>query len=264
MPSVPRLYNELVEELKSPDPSIKNVGGIISKDAAMTAKILQMVNSAFFGLANRITNPVTAVNLLGINTILSLVLSVKVFEKFESIDSPGFSIDQIFDHGLRTASYAKAIAKSVGLDETVVDDSFVAGLLHDCGRLVLIGNVPEMYSEIKRLTDTHNTAIEYAEKKVFRATHAELGAYLLGIWGLPDSIIEAVAYHHSPNRSTSKTISALTTVYAANVIDNAIVSNKTDDILEYFDLEYMEKVNAGEKVQSWVEICSNIGSEVQS
>ncbi|MFC2170589.1 HDOD domain-containing protein [Calditrichota bacterium] len=264
IPSVPLLYTKLIKELQSEDSSIRNVGNIIVQDAGMTAKILQLVNSAFFGLPKRITNPVIAVNLLGINTILALVLSVKIFEEFDVSKTEILSIDEVFEHGFTTATYARAIAKAENFKVPDIDDSFVAGILHDCGRLLLIGNIPEVYSEVCRLAELNKLSIEYAEKQEFKVTHAELGAYLLGIWGLPDTIINAVAYHHNPLDSMSNTCDTIMVVYMANKIANALQSNQAENINETLDMNYLERINSADKVQRWVGICSSLDEKGNS
>ena len=131
---------EIVTEMQADDPSIKKVGEIISKDLSMTAKILQMVNSAFFGLFRKITSPEQAVMMLGLETIKALVLSVKIFSEFSQKNFSWFNINALFNHSLSVSKYAKTIIKNENLDEGLLYSSMMAGLLHDLGKLILATN----------------------------------------------------------------------------------------------------------------------------
>jgi len=142
LPSMPSLYAEVMEEVNSPNGSINRVGEIISNDVGMSAKILQLVNSAFFGLPKNISNPVRAVNLLGLETVKALILSVKVFSQFAKSALPGFSVEGLWDHSIRTGVFARNIAKERKLDQNDVDEAFMGGLLHDAGKLILLDRLP--------------------------------------------------------------------------------------------------------------------------
>lgn len=218
LPSLPSIYMQLMKEVEAADPSIKKIGEIICKDPGMTAKILQMVNSAFFGLRRHISNPTDAVSLLGLDTIKSLVLSIQIFSQFSSTRIPGFSLTDLWDHNAAVGDLAKKIAKAEKQSPRVVDDSFAAGLLHECGKLILAARLPKEYGEMLSLASEECLPAFEAERKVFGATHPEVGAYLLGLWGLPDSIVEAVAFHHSPSQCPVDVFSPLTAVHVADYL----------------------------------------------
>jgi YesN/AraC family two-component response regulator len=131
LPSLPSIYSEILDEMHSKDPSIKKVGDIIAKDPSMTAKILQVVNSVFFGLSRKISSPQEAVMLLGLNTIKSLVLSVKIFAEFSQKKFSWFNIDELFNHSMAVSAFAKAIVKSEKLGQDVMAYSLMGGLLPD-------------------------------------------------------------------------------------------------------------------------------------
>ncbi len=200
LPSRPRLYNSIVAELYSKDASLKKVGHIISQDVSMSAKILQMVNSAFFGLPQKITDPHQAVVYLGIDTVKALVLSIHVFSAFaEDAELCGFSLVRMWGHSLRTSKLARNIAHAEMADEKVAEEATIAGMLHDIGKLILL-KVPVLYKEITELVKTTGCDFTEAEYIVMKTSHAELGAYLLGLWGIPDNVVEAVAFHHNPSK----------------------------------------------------------------
>ncbi len=215
LPSIPSLYSEVIQEINSPEGSLNRVGEIIARDSGMSAKILQMVSSSFFGLPTHVSNPVRACQLLGLETIKALVLSVGIFSQFSK--SRDFSVDSLWEHSMATALLAREIAAKEDMGQESIDDAFMAGLLHDVGKLILMDKTPEEFLEIRELIDSSSCGALEAEQRVLGTTHAQVGAYLLGIWGLPESIVEAVAWHHCPEVRRNRTLDALTVVHLANI-----------------------------------------------
>lgn len=199
LPSVPSVYTRLMDALQSDDVSPKLIGGIVSQDMAMTAKILQLVNSAFFGPRRPITNPTEAVIYLGADTVKALALSVSIFSQFNAQPVPGFSIESLRDHGVAVATLARQIAATLRLSKSELDDAFLGGLLHELGKLVLAANYPKEYAESLRRTRGDGIPARQAELETFGTTYADVGAYLIWLWGLPDPITEIVARHPQPN-----------------------------------------------------------------
>lgn len=216
LPSVPSLYLELKQELQSPEASIHKISRIISRDPAMTAKILQLSNSAFFARRREISDPVDAVSYLGLDCIQHLFLSVQAFSQFESAECSGLSIDGLWQHSVAVATLSKKISKMEHADQRVTEASFTAGLLHDIGKLLLASRLPNNYREAVARSQTQKVPLWQAEGEAMCASHAEVGAYLLGLWNLPEPIVEAVAYHHKPAQLSHKGFCPLTALYAAN------------------------------------------------
>ena len=188
----------------------------------MTAKILQLANSAFFGLRRRVVTPKDAVLYLGFDTIKSLTLTVRVFSEFAHSRCPNFSVQNLAQHSVFTGALARKIAKEIRLSGRDVEDSFMAGLLHDVGKLILVDSLPERFdSALKDGLLSEGISGHQAEQSVFGTTHAEVGTYLLWLWGLPDTVVEAVAYHHAPTRCPAQQRSPLTAVYLANMLIHA-------------------------------------------
>jgi putative nucleotidyltransferase with HDIG domain len=256
LPSLPALYKELMDEIHSGNASLKRIAKIIGKDMAMVTKILQLVNSAFFGLRTTVSNPEQAVALLGSETIRSLVLSMQAFSKFEGTALPGFSIEALWQHGLAVSGYAKAIAKQEGVPQGMADDAFTAGLLHDIGRLVLASNLPGEYQRMLTMQQEQGMPDWQAEQAVFGTTHAEVGAYLLGIWGVSDAIVEAVAYHHRPSACGDGSFSALTAVHVANALAEAEHSTSESHPLDA-DRTYLTTLGFTERLTEWQEACKS-------
>jgi putative nucleotidyltransferase with HDIG domain len=220
LPSIPAVYMKLMEALQSPAVSIAEVGQIISQDLGMTARVLQLVNSAFFGISRHITTPAEAAVYLGIDTVKALALNVAVFSKFNSMASPFFSIDRLQEHSSEVGLLARNIAKSLGQSKAAIEDALVAGMLHDIGKLVLACNYPEQYQEVQLLAREKSIPVWEAERAIFGTAHGEVGAYLLWLWGIPGAITEIVARHHRVQVESTLTATPLLAVQLADGLSN--------------------------------------------
>ena len=255
LPSLPAIYTQIMAEMQSDDPSIKNVGAIISRDISMTAKILQVVNSVFFGLPQKISNPQQAVMLLGLETIKSLVLSVKIFSEFSQKKNSWFNLDAIFNHSISVSTHAKAIVKSEKMNQEVINYSLMAGLLHDLGKLILATNFKDTYRQL--LTESQNSTHELweLEYETFGTTHAEIGAYLMGLWNLENPIIEAIAFHHCPTKSVSTQMGLLAAVHVANALDHAEGLPQDQQMDLQYDDEYLDRLGVADRIPEWRQLC---------
>jgi len=258
LPSMPSIYTEIVSEMQSDDPAIKKVGEIISKDISMTAKILQMVNSAFFGLFQKIKSPEQAVMMLGMETIKALVLSVKIFSEFNQNSFSWFKIDELFNHCLAVSLYAKTIIKNENPDQGLINNSMMAGLLHDLGKLILATNFEKSYRQV--LAEAQGTGknpldLEY---EAFGTSHAEIGAYLMGLWRLENSIIEAIAFHHLPARSMSQNIGLLAAVHVGDALDYEARISSGENTQLQCDTEYLNKLEITRRIPQWRQACSEL------
>ena len=258
LPSIPSIYTEIVTEMQSEEPAIKKIGEIISKDLSMTAKILQMVNSAFFGLFQKISSPEKAVMVLGLETIKALVLSVKIFSEFNQKKASWFNIDDLFNHSLAVSMYAKTIIKNEDLDQGLLNNSMMAGLLHDLGKLILSTNFEKPYRQILAAAQDTGRSLLDLEYETFGTSHAEIGAYLMGLWRLETPIIEAIAFHHLPARSLNQNMGLLTAVHVANVLEHE-AQTPADQIIDIqCDSEYLDKLALTGRIQGWRQVCMEL------
>jgi HD-like signal output (HDOD) protein len=218
IPSLPALYAKVIEQLQSPQPSIGSVAQLIASDPGMTAKILQVVNFAFFGSRRQISNPAEAVMLVGLDTIRSMALSTQVLSPFPQQDLPEFSIQDFSTHSLATGLLAREIISAENGDAQTKEQAMAAGLLHDIGKLILVTNQPRLFAEAQRVARERNVPVWQVEREIIGADHAEVGGALLGLWGLPFELAEAVTMHHRPSGGSSNRLSALTAVHVANVL----------------------------------------------
>jgi HD-like signal output (HDOD) protein len=250
LPSVPRTYHALTLALADPDSSIQKIAEIIEHDVAISAKILQLVNSAFFGVARSITNIQNAVGYLGIITLKSLVLSVEVFRVFAPKGPlEGFSLEKLQRHARLTAY----IAARLPVPPHLVDFAMVAGMLHDVGKLIMAWKLPERFRKLMAEAREEQCPLYKVEEREYGFSHAEIGAYLLGLWGLPYALVEAVALHHSPNRVPHQNFDAATAVYIANLLTQELDSSPLSPQEDGFqnNQEYLVSLGVQEELPHW-------------
>ncbi|MBW2027401.1 MAG: HDOD domain-containing protein, partial [Deltaproteobacteria bacterium] len=235
LPSLPKLYQEIMAEIQSEDPSIQKVGEIIAKDVGMTAKILQLVNSAFFGMPRHIKSPQQAVTLLGLETVKALVLSVQIFSQFDGTKIPKKFLEGLWHHSMATGSYVRQIIKTEEVEKTLADDTYMAAVLHDVGKLILAASFPDRYRELIKKSRENRLPIRHFELEDFGTTHAEVGAYLMGLWGLPDAIVEALAFHHRLAQCPVQRFAPLIAVHVASALEHQANNEEQIDYSEELD-----------------------------
>jgi len=200
LPAMPKTYGRLQTALSQPSVTAAEVGDIVNADPAIAGKVLQITNSAFFRLRKPMVRIKDAVTYLGFATIRNLVLSAEIFSQWNSPQGlPNVDPEQLQSH----AQLAAAACKSLAGGRASPDDAWLAGLLHDIGYWILVQECPEELGQALELSRSRDLPLFECERMTTGATHAEVGAYLLGLWGLPTSIVEAVALHHTPTTITS-------------------------------------------------------------
>ncbi len=251
LPSVPKLYREVERLLQQGECSLDEVSKLIRQDAAMTIKILQVVNSGFYGLSRSIRDVHEAIVLLGTETIRSIILSASLFLQFEKTKIGGYSIDALARNSFHVAGLAKKIALHEGQDEEFVENCFLAGVVHNIGQLVLAANCEKQFTQAIEISNEKKIPLYRAEREVFGSSHAEVGAYLLGLWGVSFSVVEAVAYHHSPWKCLPVQMSPLTMLYSSI----GLLREDVEQIKLYHSLPidefYLEKCGLLERLPVW-------------
>jgi HD-like signal output (HDOD) protein len=247
VPSLPELYQELTAELASPSGTAERIAQIISKDITISAKVLQLVNSAFFGLSRNIESISQAVTLLGAETINSIVLTTSVFNKFDDSLVDRFNIHKIYNHSISVGAMAARIVRHAGLDKQTTEETLLAGMMHDLGLLVLINSDCDAWKQLYLERGQHDKPLHIQERERINITHAEVGAYVLGLWGLPDTIIESVAFHHEPAHGTEEKFDPVAAVYLADHFSNAL--DDPAQAIKEMDPTYIEALGLKDKLK---------------
>jgi HD-like signal output (HDOD) protein/CheY-like chemotaxis protein len=254
LPSLSSSYASLTQAVKDPNSSVGQVAEIISHDLAMLAKVLQLVNSAFFGLAQKVTTVQNAATYLGIETVKNLALASEVFRVFQS-DSriPQAVHESIQCHAERTA----AIAAALPIDPKIRDVTVVAALLHDIGSLILASKMPDVFCSARTLAQERGCRIFEAELELLGTSHAEIGAYLLGLWGIPSLAVEAVAHHHHPTRIPHSGFDSSIAVYVADLLahrEEAQIQSSTGSELGQPDRACLETLGIFDRFPEFCEL----------
>jgi HD-like signal output (HDOD) protein/CheY-like chemotaxis protein len=260
LPALPSTYNELLGVLAEADVGLGDVSVVIEKDPSITAKILQLVNSSFFGIARPVESLRDATSYLGINTIRDLTLTLEVFRAFEGKRcSSRFSLLK----QQKLSRLSGQIAHRLLDDKKVAESAFLAGMLHDLGRLILATHQPESYSRLLDTAAAEGRTVHEVERESIGVTNPDIGAYLLGLWGLPYTTVEAVAHHAEPSRVDHKSFDALSAVHVAVGLAHELVDSP-DDPPAPLDLEYLERLGVLDRLPAWREMAANEANPKQS
>jgi len=251
LPTLPEIFREISQELARDEPSIEKLGAVVNKDVAMTARLLKLVNSPFFGVSHKILNPVQAVNLVGINYLQSLVMVFATFDECD-VSIPGYSLRRLLEHSLRISCVAGRIADLERAAQDVRDACLTAGLLHDVGKLVLASNLPAAYAEVVERVRRESRPVYAVEREVLGANHAEMGAYLLRLWGLPDSVVEAVLRHHDPC-GVPPGFSPTLAVHCADILDRELMVIHPEYFKPQLDPECLRRSGLEGRFEQWKE-----------
>ena len=254
IPSPPTLYIQVTRALQTPNVSIEDIAQRITQDLAMTAKLLQLANSASLGVRVQVSSVEEAVKFLGLETTRSLILLAHAFSWCEP-KRLKLSIENLWRHSLATGALARRIAQEEGAVAEIVDECFLAGLLHDIGKLLLAVNLGSEYDTVVAQAREQNVPLWQVELEKFGATHAEIGAELLGIWNLPLPVIEALALHHYPSKLASRTFGPLVAAHVANVLQHNIAEDPDPAGPSQIDHQYLGDLGLLDRLGLWEAAC---------
>ncbi len=197
LPTLPRTMLRITETINHPQSSAQDLAAIITDDQVLTARLLKLVNSSFYGFPQKISTVTTAIVLLGFDAIRNLLLTSSVFNLFSSNKKRKIAeMEAHWDHSFGCALGAKIIGDFLRYEK--VEELFVAGLLHDIGKIVEMMFLPEDFSNVASMVKEQNILFITAEERVLGYTHAEIGKLLAEKWNLPPKLIHVIACHHHP------------------------------------------------------------------
>ncbi len=257
LPSLPTPYLQIEEELRSANASIRTVADIIAQDIAMTAEILKLTNSAFFSVGSRITTPLQAVRTLGLETVQALVLRIGIFRQFADHDpAVAAMIVTLTNHSLMIAKMTESIAEAEGADPSLAKTAYCTGMLSCLGMLILLDAKTVEYRRILAQTGPQ-TSLEDIEEQAFGASHALMGAYLLGLWGFSEAVVEAIALSARPRRTGQQENLLLTALHAARALGPASpwLAPGMHDI-DGLDHAYLQSCQKSDRAAVWQAVVS--------
>ncbi len=240
LPSTPKTFQDMLACLQRPGVQSVDVARIVARDVAMTANIMKLVNSAFFGVRRPIVSVDGAVRYLGLDTVGALVLGDGIFHNQPVHGIAGFSLERLWEHSLRTASTARSIALHEKIPAHKVEKAYLAGLLHDVGRIVFATKTAAAGDPAMQ-----DVWVQMQEH------HAEVGAYLLGLWGFPSPIVQAVAFHDTPCRSADSHFGLAALIHVADRLTHGLDEKHSDPTQLGIDVELIERLDLAERLHQW-------------
>ena len=258
LPSLPTVYYDVSSAIESDDASADQIASIIKKDGAMSAKVLQLANSPLFFGSHRISNIKEAITRFGMAQLRQLVLQCSLFQCFEPVDgAPDVMESSFWKYSLAVAELAKQISQLEGQRGDSLDEAYIAGLMHDIGYLVLVSHNPQLFGELCDLNVRTNENPAAFEQQMFEVSHDEAGAYLLDLWNIPTSVVEAVYHHHQPHKSGCRGINVTTAVHVAAAIICGYEEVKWP-FTTCLDMQYLEELGVIDRIDKWRELADPI------
>ena len=216
VPSLSLMFFELMKLFDAEKPDLEKIAQVISMDMGMSSTLLHFVNSGYFGPSHVTSNPERAVRWLGLETVRELIVRNRLCCSFDASGFEHFDVMSLWSNSISMATSARAIAVSHSKDAVLADDAFAAGLFHDIGQVVLASRLGHFYDSVIQRSMSRGEPVWETERDMIGSTHAEVGAYLLGLWGMPDAVVNAVAQHHSTAYDGTEEFSALTALRLAD------------------------------------------------
>lgn len=253
-PCLPPLYLKVVNLLNSRGAGADQIGEAIAGDLAMSAKILQTVNSSYYGYEEKVSEIPHAVSILGVDAVKTLVLAIQVFGKLGHSPTHKAIADELWHHSMSVAVAARRLMKFETGHEKAAEDAYTAGLLHDLGKLILLNAVPGKSEQAREQASSGKRPLWQVENELIGANHAEIGAYVLARWGIPVSIVEAAALHHQPVNAFGARFTTLSAVHVANALVNARKSGQGPNPEALPEEAYLQEIGKDGSWEVWQEV----------
>jgi HD-like signal output (HDOD) protein/CheY-like chemotaxis protein len=250
-PAVPAVYSEVLKALESPGITKRQVGEMIAGDATLMSEVLKLTNSAHLGLPHNITDPVEAVESLGLETVKALVMALRFLAEHSHLKSSYLSLEKLWQHSTRVAQTARDLVLFETKDRALAAEALVAGLLHDLGKVVLATNFDDLYGRVYSLAHKQPVALWDIEREMFGASHGEIGACLVGMWNMPRSVVEAAAFHHEPPLGEHQQLTPLAAVHIANVLEHEIRPSDEFRLAPVINPAFLNEIGLLQRLPVW-------------
>ncbi|MBU0910620.1 MAG: HDOD domain-containing protein [Proteobacteria bacterium] len=221
LPTLPGIIVKLTRMAEDPDTTTEQMGKVISKDHILAAKLLKLVNSAFYGFPQKISSLNSAIILLGFNVIKSLIISSSIFELMESQDV------ELWEHSLGCAVVCSVLAKRLGVSDP--EEVSTAGLIHDIGKVAIKMELKQEFETLKQMVHDRQISMIEAEKELLGIDHAEVGGWLAKSWNLPAKLVEPIACHHNPLEAKDEKLCA-SIIHFSDILIRGLGYGHGDDV----------------------------------
>ena len=253
IPTLPKVFAAVLQELDYEYSSANSLADKISQDVGVSTHLMKLTNSAYFGLPMPATSPKQAITFLGFENVKAIVLLGGIFDQIRGDQSVAHIVETLSRRSMQLGLIAQAIAETNGQTKEECDQAYCAGLVSHIGTLLLVVNWPDKYGKMVDLIERDGLSVGAAEMEIFGAIHSEIGAYLLGLWGFNDSIVEAVAFHHKPHSCSGDVSGILLATHIAQhllrVKRNPLVHK--EKVAQSIDYDFLNKLEQQNKMDKW-------------
>ncbi|MGZ5000559.1 MAG: HDOD domain-containing protein [Methylomonas sp.] len=266
LPSLPKIYQELNRAIANENTASREIAEIFAKDMVLSAKLLQLVNSPYFGLNRYISNLTDAINLIGVKKLNSLILSVHVKNAFPVADP---AIERYMEYLWQDASRVAELARLIALSENQSDDrpdqAYLGGLLHNMGLLIFLSRGGDQLKKLMEQLKNTDMPIPELEKSIFGFNRSEAAAYVLSLWKIPPRIIEAILLQNNPSETEYNGVNALTAVHVAACLLKPSASKDNGRLFDMsLDLAYLERLNKTDCLAHWQTLADKVLAQYSS
>lgn len=252
LPAAPTTYKALTQELSSDTTDARKIAAIVECDPALSAKIIQLVNSSYFGLPRQISHIPEAVSMIGIRMLRGLALSSQTSGIYPPHKNwKYFSFEKTNQRSLLVARLARDICQDVGADKGVMEQAFLGGLLHDVGILVMASQDPAAYLKVLQYAVKEEKPLHTAERKIMGVYHGEVGATLMALWSIPALTVEAILFHPIPFLSKDLSFQPLTAVHVADALIPPVWQHHTSQMNSQLSEAYLERIGHLKDLHRW-------------
>lgn len=250
IPSLPQVHQSLLAELEDNRSANSSIARLVAEDAGLSIKVLQLANSPLFGQGYLITNPADAVMCLGTEMIAAIVLSQSLFRHYESLSHDDLDLPRVWNHCWETAALAQHICREKSLPRRTAEAAFLAGLLHETGRFILVDNFAGQFAGACREARQAKSPLKPCLAETFHTTPAQLTAYLMELWGMPVEVVAAISFQDDPRQEPGGAFSLTSALYIADHI--AAHKVPPDDFgVEEWNLDYLRNIGCGGDITEW-------------